>query len=145
MITPRWVCGVDAHQVVDIERGLAEEFRAALVFKHEKLTLHCTDRGHRNVAVTRADVFRIFRKVSKKFAQILEVDESVCIRLPQLRIVIGKTETDIDDAFLHVVEFEHARDQERTHLEHIGADRMTLLAEQIPEHDREIFGLIVEA
>ena len=116
-----------------------------MVLKHEKLPLHRADRGHRNVAVTRADFFRIFRKVGKKFAQILEVDESVGVRRPQFRIVVGEAEGDIDDAFLHVVEFEHARDQERPHLEHSRADRMALLAEQIPEHDREFFGLIVEA
>src|SRR5581483_9085348 len=32
--------GVDAHQVRNVERGLAEELRAALVLKHQKLTLH---------------------------------------------------------------------------------------------------------
>ena len=40
---------------------------------------------------------------------------------------------------------EDARQQERANLEHGGADGMALLAEQIPEHDREFIGFIFEA
>src|SRR5262249_8124721 len=39
---------------------------------------------------------------------------------------------------------EYARDQKRAHLENGGADRVTLLAKQVPKHDGEFFGFVVE-
>ena len=36
-------------------------------------------------------------------------------------------------------------EQQRAHLRNGGADRVALLAEQVPEHDREFVGLVVKA
>ena len=130
---------------VDRQRRLAEEFGAALVLEHQELTLHGADRGHRHIAVAGADLFRVLGQIGQQLAQILEIDQPAAVGRLQFRIVVGETEGDVDDALLHVVEAEHPRDQKRPHLEHRGADRMALFAEQVPEHDRELVGLVVKA
>ena len=63
-------------------------------------------------------------------AQILEVEQRQVA-------VVGDPEGDVEHAFLRVVELEQARQQQRPHLGDGGADRVALLAEQVPEHDRE--------
>ena len=137
---------VGLHQVVDRQRGLAEELGAALVLQHQKLALHRSDRGGGDVAVLLADLLGVLRQIIEQLAQILEVDQSVDSTLSfSCRIVVGELEGDVDDAFLRVVEAEHARDQQRPHLEQGGADRMALLAEQVPEHHREFVGLVFDA
>ena len=136
---------VGAHHVFELECRFAEEFGATLVFQHQKLALHRTDRRRRNVAVLRADLFCILGQVREKLAQILEIDQSLVLGVARPEFIVRETERDIDDAFLHIVEIEHPRDQQRTHLENGRADRMTLLAEQVPEHDREFVSLIFDA
>ncbi len=48
------------HQVVDVERGLAEELRAALVLQDQQLALHRAHGGGGDVAVFGADFLRQF-------------------------------------------------------------------------------------
>ena len=71
-------------------------------------------------------------------AQVLEVEQ-------QQPLLVGDAERDVEHAFLHVVEIHQPRQQQRPHLRDRGADRMALLAEQVPEHHRELVGLVVEA
>ena len=78
------------------------------------------------------------RDEAEHSAQILEIEE-------QQPLLVGDAEADVEHALLHVVEVHQARQQQRTHLGDGGADRMPLLAEQVPEHNRKLVGLIVEA
>ena len=71
-------------------------------------------------------------------AQVLEVEE-------QQPLFVGHPEADVEHALLHLVEVHEARQQQRTHFRDGGADGMSLLAEQIPEHDRKLIRLIFEA
>ncbi len=67
-------------------------------------------------------------------AQILHVDQSQ-------PVVVGDAEGDVEHALLHVVQVEHAREQQRPHLGDGRPHRMALLAEHVPEHRRELVGL----
>jgi hypothetical protein len=138
---------VRLHEVFDVERGLAEELRGALVLQDQELALHRSHRRLRHVAVARADRLGVVgrRNVGQHLAEVLDVDEALVHRIGLAELVVGIAEHDVDDAFLHIVEVQDARQQKRAHLEHGGADRMALLAEQIPEHGREFVGFIFEA
>jgi hypothetical protein len=63
-------------------------------------------------------------------AQVLEIEQ-------QQALVVGDLEGDREHALLGLVQPEQPRQQHRAHLRHGGADRMTLLAEQVPEHRRK--------
>ena len=63
--------------------------------------------------------------------QILEIDE----QKPRL---VGDLEGDVEDPLLRLVELEKPRQQQRPHIADRRADRMALLAEEIPEGDRKI-------
>ena len=68
-------------------------------------------------------------------AQIFQIEQ-------QQALLIGDAERDIEHAFLHLVEIHQPRQQQRAHFRNGGADRMALLAEQIPEHDGKTIGLV---
>ncbi|MHC2162524.1 hypothetical protein ACVL5V_004945 [Bradyrhizobium ottawaense] len=70
-------------------------------------------------------------------AQILHVDQGQ----PG---VVGDAEGNVEHAFLHVVEVEHACEQKRPHFRDGRAHRMALLAEHVPEHRRELIGLEIQ-
>ena len=63
--------------------------------------------------------------------KILQVEQ-------QQSLLVGDAERDVEHAFLHLVEVQQSRQQQRSHFDDGGADRMALLAEQIPEHRRGI-------
>ena len=88
----------------------------------------CTeaDRGLGDVAVLRADGVGVLDDEIEQRAQVLEVEHR------QVGVV-GDPEGDVEHALLHVVELEKAGEQQRPHLADGGADRMALLAEQVPE------------
>ena len=71
-------------------------------------------------------------------AQILQIEQ-------QEPLLVGDLEDDVENAFLRVVEVEKAREEQRAHLRHGRADHMALLAEHVPENDREAVRLIVDA
>jgi len=55
-------------------------------------------------------------------------------------------EDDLKNAFLSVIEIKQAREQKRTHLADRGADRVTLLAIEIPEDHRIVrVGIVIHA
>ena len=62
--------------------------------------------------------------------QVLEVEQ-------QQAALVGDAEGDVEHALLGLVEVEQARQQQRPHLGDRGADRVALLAEQVPEHHRK--------
>ena len=71
-------------------------------------------------------------------AQVLQVEQ-------QQALFVSDAEGDVEHAFLGVVEIEQAGEQQRAHFGDGGADRVALFAEQIPEHGRELFGLVGHA
>ncbi len=145
------------HEVVDIERRLAEELGRALILENQQLALHGAHRRRGHVAVARHDPLGAFlrrflvlvlaggRDVGQHLAQILEIDEALVLRIGLAELVVGIAEDDVENTFLHIVEVEDAREKERPDLEHAGADRMALLAEQVPEYDGKLVGLVFEA
>jgi hypothetical protein len=60
-------------------------------------------------------------------------------------LLVGDAEGDVEHAFLRVVEIEQAGQQQRPHLGDGGADRVALLAENVPEHGGELIGLVFHA
>ncbi len=75
--------------------------------------------------------------VAEHRAQVLEVEQ-------QQPLLVGDAEGDIEHALLRLVEIQQPRQQQRPHLRDRRADRMALLAEQVPEHDRELVRLVFE-
>ena len=110
---------VGAHEILQRQRRLAEEFGAALVLQHQELALDGADgrlgdvaeplRGlsdrRQRVIVAIGCLFSAGRndRIQQR-AQILHVDQGE-------PVVVGDAEGDVEHAFLHVVEVEHARQQ----------------------------------
>ena len=67
--------------------------------------------------------------MSEERLKILQVEDKEAL-------FVGKLEGDVQDALLRVVEVHQARQQERPHLGDRGADRVPLLAEEVPEDHR---------
>ena len=129
---------VGAHEIIERQRRLAEEFGAALIFQHQKLALDGTDRILRHIAVLRRQFGGMIGDQRQHRAQIFQIEQ-------QQTLLVGDAEGDVEHAFLHLVEVEQPRQQQRPHLRDGGADRMALLAEQIPEHHGETVGLVGKA
>ena len=129
---------VGADEVLERERRLAEEIVAALVLQHQKLTLNGADRRLRDVAVLHRQLGGVLGQVAEHGAQVLEIEQ-------QQPLLVGDAEADVEHALLDVVEVHQPRQQQRPHLRDGGAHRMALLAEQVPEDDRKLVGLVGEA
>ena len=153
MLTMPAAVAVGLHEILQRQRRLAEEFRSALVFQHQKLALNGPDGRLADIAVALRGLSdlgeSILLGIRPLFAagrhdriqqrpQILHVDQ-------RQAVFIRHTECDIENAFLHVVQIEHPRQQQRPHLRDGGANRMALLAEHVPKHRRELVGLEFEA
>ncbi|MHC2292853.1 hypothetical protein ACVIJW_008723 [Bradyrhizobium barranii subsp. barranii] len=132
-----------------VSARLAEEFGAALVLQHQQLALDGADGGLGDVAKTLGLLLDVGKRAFlgvrpllagirhdgiEQRAQILHVDEGQ-------PVVVGDAEGDVEHAFLHVVQVEHAREQKRPHLRDGCPHGMTLFAEHVPEHCRELVGL----
>ena len=74
----------------------------------------------------------------KQRAQILHVDQGKTV-------VVGNAEGNVQHAFLHIVQIEHPRQQQRAHFSDGGAHRVTLFAEHVPKYRRKPVGLEREA
>ncbi len=118
--------------------GSPKKTGGALVFQHQQLALDDTDGRSRDIAVARRQGRRVFGQMLQQGAQILEIEQ-------QKALLVGQFERDIEHAFLDVVQFEQAREEQRSHIRNGGADRMALFAEQVPERDREIVGHVSRA
>ena len=140
---------VGPHEILQRQRRLAEELGRPLVLQHQKLALDGSDcglgdvaEGLRGLSDRRQRVFlgigRLFSAVRndrvQQRPQIFHVDQGQ-------PVLVRDAERDIEDAFLHVVQIEHARQQQRPHFGDGGPHRMPLLAENIPENRRELVGL----
>ena len=69
-------------------------------------------------------------------AQVLEV-EDLHLVVAGLALVLGPFERDVEHALLRLGQLEQARQQQRPHLLHGGAHGVALLAQHVPERDRE--------
>ncbi len=117
--------------------GSPKNFVAALIVEHEQLPLDGADRLFRHVAVLRGQLVGVLGDETEDRAQVLHIEQ-------RQTLLVGDAEGDIEHAFLHLVEIHQPRQQQRTHLGDGGADRMTLLAEQVPENGREFVRFVIE-
>ena len=119
-----------AHELGDLERRLAEEIVAALLLEDEERALDRADRRLGDVAVAGGELAGALGDIGEKRLQVLEVEE-------QQPLLVGDPEGDVEDALLGVVEIEEAGEEQRPDLGDGGADGMAVLAEEVPEDDRE--------
>ena len=125
-----WPDEVGAHQLLDVERGLAEEVLAALLLERQQPALDRADRGRADPAVLRA-------RARCAFSPTKFISARRSLRSSSSRPWSSATsKATVEHALLGLVEAEQAREQQRAHLRDRGPDRMALLAEQVPEHDR---------
>ncbi len=125
-----------AHHLRDVERRLAEEAVRALLLQHEERALDGADGGLRDIAVAGGEVARLVGDISEERLQILEVEEEEAL-------LVGEAEGDVEHALLGVVQVEQAGKEERPDLRDGRTDGMALLAEEVPEDDREGLELVL--
>ena len=123
-------------QIVEIERRLAEEVLGAIGLQRDQPTLDRADRGLADQAVVGAERLRVVGDEVQRRLEVLEVEQ-------QQAAVVAILEHELQHGFLHVGEPEQAREQQRPHVGHGAAHRMSLRAEDIPEHNRVDRRLIV--
>ena len=121
--------GVDAHPVVDVETRLAEELVAALVLKGEERALDRADAGGGDVAVLGGELGAVVADVLEHRAQVLEIEQ-------QQAVVVGHAEDDVQNAGLDLGQAEETTEERGTHFGNGDADRMALIAEDVPETGR---------
>ena len=130
---------VEREEIVDLQRGFAEEHVRALALEAEQLPLDRPDAGLRHIAVSARKLLRVLVGIGEHGLQVAKVEQ-------QQSIIIGMTEDDVEHTFLRLIEIEQPRQQQRPHFRNGGADREALLAIQIPEHGGIIgIGIIVHA
>jgi len=120
-------------QIADFERGLAEEMFCSLLLEHKQRALNRSNRGLSNIPVFRGELAGAISQVLQQRLQVLEIE--------QRQLFVGDFEGDIEHAFLRLAQVHQAGQKERAQFGDGGADRMALLAEQVPEDDR--IGLVI--
>src|SRR3569832_2259091 len=125
-----------AQQVVDIERGFAEEDIATLFLQHEQLPLYRAEARGRDVAVFLGEGLRIVAHVAQHRAQVFQIEQ-------QQTLIIRHLEGEAQQSTLRVVEAEQPRQQQRSHLRDRGAERHACLAEYVPERDGVIANAVI--
>ena len=122
---------VHLQEIVDLQRRLAEEPVCPLRLETQQLAL---DRAHGrlgDIAVFSRQLRRILLRPGQHGLQVGKVEQ-------QQTVVIGMAEHDLQHAFLGLVEIEQAGEQQRAHFRNRGADRVALLAIEVPEHHRVV-------
>ena len=128
-----------AHEVLDVEGGLAEEIVAALLLQHHEAALDGADGRRGDVAVFGGELLAAVAQVLEQRAQVLEVEKGEAF-------LVGELEGDVEGALLRVRQAHEAREHQRAHVGDGGADRVALLAEQVPEDGRDrLEAIVVEA
>ena len=117
------------HEVVERERGLAEELGATLRLEREQSSLYRTHARRGDVPVLGAELRCVVAGVLQHRAQVLEIEQEEAA-------VVGDLEDGREHARLRLVQLEHAPEEERPHLRDRRAQRVALLAEDVPEHHR---------
>ncbi len=104
-MTPRpSVRGLD--EVVEVERGFAEEFRPALLIELEQSALDGADAGGADIAVFDGELRGVLGDEFQHLAQVFEIEQ-------QQPMIVRDFEEQLEHAFLRVVEIEHAREEQR--------------------------------
>src|SRR3984893_11372235 len=129
---------IGPNEILERDRGLAEELVAALILQDEELALAGADGGLGYIAVTRGQLGGVVRDIAEHGAKILEIEH-------QEPLLVRNPEADVQDAFLNLIEIHQAREQQRSHFGDGGTDGVTLVTEQIPEHHWELVRLISKA
>jgi len=130
---------VAADEIVDLERRFAKEIRRALAFEGQQLALDRADAGLGDVAILRGQLARPFGAGDQHLLQIFQIEQ-------QQPVVVRPLEGDGQHAFLRLVQTQQPRQQQWPHFGDRGADRVALLAVEIPEHRRIIaIGIIGDA
>ena len=120
---------VSRDQVGDRQRRLAEEMLGALRPQLQQRALDGADRLLRDIAIGRRQLRRPRRAVRQHRLEIVEVEQ-------QQLLLVGDMKGDRQHALLHRGQVHQPREQQRPHLADRGADRVTLLAVQVPELHR---------
>ena len=116
-------------QVVDVEHRLADEFLGALLLERKQAALDRADRRGRHVAVAGLEFLRVVADVLQHRAQVLEIEQ-------QQPAVVGDLEDERQHALLRVVQHQDPREQQRAQIRDRRANRVALLAEDVPEDGR---------
>ena len=114
------------HQVVDVERGLAEELVGALGLQLQQGALDGADGGRRDVAIGRRVLLGMLRNVVEHRPQVLQVEDHQAA-------LVGHAEDDVQHAVLRLVQSQQAREQLGPHLRDGGTHGMALLAVDVEE------------
>ena len=109
--------------------------RAALLLEHQQRPLDGANRLLADIAVACADLGRPLRHVGEHRLQVLHVEQREAF-------FVGDAEGDVHHPLLRVGQVHEPRQKQRPHLGDRGADRMPLLAEQVPEDDRELLKFV---
>ena len=118
---------VGAHQVVQVERRLAEERLAALLLEHEERPLDRPDAGRGDVAVFgRERLGVVARRTARSALQVLEVEQ-------QQPVVVGDLEGDVSTPSCVSLRSRMRASSSGPISRHRGAERVALLAEHVPE------------
>jgi hypothetical protein len=120
---------VRLQEVVQVQRRLAEQVLAALLFQRQQTALDGAHAGGAHVAVFGGELRRVLPDELHQRPQVLQVQQ-------QQAVVVGDLEGQGEDSGLGVVQVQEPRQQQRPHLGDGGAQRMAALAEHVPEGDR---------
>ncbi len=108
----------------------------ALLLQRQQPALDGAHRRAVDIAVLRLEAFGVVADVLRHRAQIFEVEQ-------QQPLIVGDAEDNLQHAALDLVEIQQARQQQRAEIGNGGAHRMTLFAEDIPQHHRTALRLPV--
>ena len=92
-----------AHEIVNVERRLAEEMFAALFFQNDEAALNGADGRGTDIAVIGGDRFAAGGKVGEQRPEIRQVEQ-------QQPLLIGNPESDVEGAFLRLGQVPMRRD-----------------------------------
>ena len=117
------------HQIADIKHRFAKKAVAALGFDLQQTPLDGAYAGGADIAVCGRELLAVVTHILQQGAQIFHVQQ-------QQAVVVGNAKHDVEHASLRVVQVEHARQQQGTHVADGGAHRMALLAKNVPQRGR---------
>ena len=108
-----------------LSAGSPKNLLAALLLEREQVALDGADAGGGDVAVLRGELRGVLADELEHRAQVLEIEQ-------EQAVVVGDLEDEVQDAFLRVVEIEHAGEEQRAHLADRGADGMAACRRRRP-------------
>ena len=120
---------VNPEEIVEVERGLAEEMVAALAAQLEQRALDGADRLFGDIAIFEGQLIGAGSDVDQHRLEVVEVED-------QQAFLVGDVEGDGQHALLNLVEVHQPGKEQRAHFGDGGTDGVTRLAEQVPELDR---------